>query len=175
MMQPVVLVTFHSRCGTTETLALAAAVGAVQARALIRLRRLPDTGKPDASQVSPDCADTLQRMHKEYVAPAEADVLGADAIIVAPSAGSSTSTPEWIEFLRLLARLQADGRLAGKAAAVVDGGDAATVGSFTAAIGQLGFAFSPPGGTAPADSKEAAVALGRAVADTARALKQTVG
>ena len=44
-MSPVnVLVIFYSRSGATETLALAAAVGAVQARGSIRLRRLSDPG-----------------------------------------------------------------------------------------------------------------------------------
>ena len=38
------LVIFSSLCGNTERLALAAAVGAVQARANIRMRRLPDSG-----------------------------------------------------------------------------------------------------------------------------------
>ncbi len=174
MSQPVVLVTFHSRCGTTETLALAAAVGAVQARALIRLRRLPDTEKTEAIQVPPECAESLQRMHKEYVPPAEHDILGADAIILAPSTGASTSTPEWIPFFQLLARLRGDGQLTGKTAAVVEAGDASTMGAFSAAVGQLGFTLSPPGGSAPADPKERAIALGRSVAETARALKQTV-
>ena len=38
-----IVVTFYSLHGLTEKLALAAAVGAVQGRANIRLRRLPDS------------------------------------------------------------------------------------------------------------------------------------
>jgi len=77
-MAPVnVLVIFYSRSGSTENLALAAAVGAVQARANIRLRRLPDSGEE-----SPDGSEALARMRKEYVPPTQADALWADAVII---------------------------------------------------------------------------------------------
>jgi NAD(P)H dehydrogenase (quinone) len=72
-----VLVIFSSLCGNTEKLALAAAVGAVQARANIRMRRLPDTGES-----IPDCKDELTRMRKEYVPPTAADTQWADAVII---------------------------------------------------------------------------------------------
>jgi hypothetical protein len=72
-----VLVVFYSCCGNTERLALAAAVGAVQARASIRLRRLTDSGE----NIS-ECAGTLARMRKEYVPPKQADLIWADAVIV---------------------------------------------------------------------------------------------
>jgi hypothetical protein len=71
-----ILVIFESRTGATEKLALAAAVGAVQARANIRMRRLPDSGK------SQDSNEELGRMRKEYVAPARADAVWADAVII---------------------------------------------------------------------------------------------
>src|SRR5215469_9129303 len=69
-----ILVIFYSCSGETETLALAAAVGAVQARANIRMRRLPDN--------SSESNETLARMRREYVPPAAADALWADAVIV---------------------------------------------------------------------------------------------
>jgi hypothetical protein len=73
-MSPInVLVIFYSTSGRTEKLALAAAVGAVQARANIRLRRLTDSGEGSLESV---------RMRREYVPPREADVLWADAVIV---------------------------------------------------------------------------------------------
>lgn len=72
-----VLVIFSSLCGNTEKLALAAAVGAVQARANIRMRRLTDSGES-----VPDCKDDLARMRKEYVPPTAADTQWADAVIV---------------------------------------------------------------------------------------------
>jgi hypothetical protein len=69
-----VLVIFHSCSGATEKIALAAAVGAVQARANIRMRRLPDN--------STESNETLSRMRREYVAPTAADTLWADAVII---------------------------------------------------------------------------------------------
>src|SRR6516225_10910269 len=69
-----VLVIFESCSGATEKLALAAAVGAVQARANIRMRRLPDN--------STESNETLSRMRREYVAPTSADTLWADAVII---------------------------------------------------------------------------------------------
>jgi NAD(P)H dehydrogenase (quinone) len=74
-MPPVnVLIIFSSRTGVTEKLALAAAVGAVQARANIRLRRLPEGVEGSG--------EDLARMTREYVPPTQADALWADAIIV---------------------------------------------------------------------------------------------
>src|SRR5262249_34967182 len=72
-----VLVIFYSCCGQTEKLALAAAVGAVQARANIRLRRLPDP----CGQI-PECCETLARMRREYVPTTHTDVVWADAVII---------------------------------------------------------------------------------------------
>jgi NAD(P)H dehydrogenase (quinone) len=70
-----VLVIFSSCDGTTERLALAAAVGAVQARANIRLRRLPDQSSGNG--------EDLIRMRREYLPPTAPDAVWADAIIIA--------------------------------------------------------------------------------------------
>ena len=93
-----VLVVFYSRCGKTEKLALAAAVGAVQARANIRLRRLPDVTE------IPECAEETRRMKREYVNPAEPDVLWARAIIFLLPPELDTSSPECAAYLDLLKR-----------------------------------------------------------------------
>jgi len=69
-----VLVIFDSCTGRTERLALAAGVGAVQARASIRLRRLPDNAT--------ESNETLVRMRREYVPPTAADTKWADAVII---------------------------------------------------------------------------------------------
>ena len=98
-----VLVVFYSRCGTTEKLALAAAVGAVQARANIRLRRLPDV-----TEVA-QCGDEIARMRKEYVAPAEGDVLWADAIIFVLPPELDASSAECVVYVDLLRRLNKAG------------------------------------------------------------------
>jgi hypothetical protein len=70
-----VLVIFSSCEGVTEKLALAAAVGAVQSRANIRLRRLPDQSSGDGEE--------LIRMRREYVPPTALDTKWADAVIIA--------------------------------------------------------------------------------------------
>jgi NAD(P)H dehydrogenase (quinone) len=101
-----VLVVFYSRCGSTEKLALAAAVRAVQARANIRLRRLPDVTE------SPDCKADTARMKKEYVAPAEADIEWAEAISFHLPAKMDRSAPECTSFLDLVKRLKAEEKFA---------------------------------------------------------------
>ena len=121
MSQPIVLVIFYSRSGSTEKLALAAAVGAVQGRALIRLRRLPDLNPEKTIEQFPHAREPLTRMHKEYVAPAEADILAADAIIFATPADLKTSD-DWKEYLDLLARLRSEGKLEGKIVAALNAG-----------------------------------------------------
>jgi NAD(P)H dehydrogenase (quinone) len=93
-----VLVIFSSLCGNTERLALAAAVGAVQARANIRMRRLPDSGEN-----VPACKDDLARMRKEYVPPTAADTQWADAVIIGINgsvAGVATDPEEATAFGR---------------------------------------------------------------------------
>ena len=162
MPQPIVLVTFYSRGGRTEKLALAAAVGAVQARALIRLRRLPDV---NLSETNP----TIQRMQKEYVAPAEADVLGAHALILAAPAGFTTSAAEWSPYLELLARLGAAGKLQGKLGAVVDTGNETTLSSFIEALDRMGLRAIPRIAAAT-DEIEGATALGRSLGSHAKSM-----
>jgi len=112
MSQPIVLVTFACQTGDTEKLALSAAVGAVQARALIRLRRIPDLdGDGQNAEVV--------RMRKEYVAPAEADVVGADALILAASNDTNVLSASWQDFLNLLLRLGSEGKLIRKVGASI--------------------------------------------------------
>jgi hypothetical protein len=166
--QTAVVVTFYSRCGATETLALAAAVGAVQGRTLIRLRRLPDhdAAAPDG----PDCADTLARMRKEYVAPTEKDILGNAALILVPQAGATPDSSEWTEFSAMLARLGSEGRLTGKVGAVVDTGNEVTVRSFGALLERAGLRRANQGATpASSDLAREATMMGRRVATEAQA------
>jgi len=148
MSQPIVLVIFYSRSGATEKLALAAAVGAVQKRALIRLRRLPDTNPAGVIEQFPESRETLVRMHREYIAPAEADLLAADAIVFAMPADLKTSA-DWKEYLDLLARLRSEGKLEGKIVA----------------------ALTPGKTSVGPEAVEQATAQGRKVAEMARELK----
>jgi hypothetical protein len=82
-MPPNVLVVFYSRRGETEKRALAAGVGAIQARANIRLRRLPDLAPPETIQADTEWRQNLERMNKDYIAPREVDAQWADLFILA--------------------------------------------------------------------------------------------
>ena len=165
-----IVVTFYSRGGATETLAHAAAVGAVQARALIRLRRVEDADAGSILDRLPESRESLRRMHKEYVSPREADVLAADGLILASPGDVSASSPEWSPYLDLLARLQSEGKLADKVVAVVRNGTASE--SFAAFIRRLGVATPEPDSAAVGDDVSRAVALGRHVVSMAQAMKK---
>ncbi|HET9217127.1 MAG TPA: hypothetical protein VFR18_09130 [Terriglobia bacterium] len=148
MSQPVVLVTFSCHTGETEKLALSAAVGAVQARALIRLRRIADADGTDSNE------DAI-RMRKEYVGPTEADVLGADALILATSADTNVQSVPWQDFLNLLLRLRSEDRLSRKIVA--------SIGKLAPTLADLGFDAVIP--------VSDPLLLGRSVAEAARSLK----
>ena len=149
MPQPVVLIIFSCQTGETEKLALSAAVGAIQGRALIRLRRLPDA---DPSQTD----ETLKRMRKEYVPPSENDLIGADAIILTSNSRSDDSAEPWNSFLPLLRNLQTHGKLQNKLRSVIGG--------IAPSVTDLGFvAFE--------DAMMDCAALGRSLAEEARATK----
>jgi hypothetical protein len=169
----VVVVTFHSRSGATETLASSCAVGAVQGRALIRLRRVADPDPELTIAGHPDHRATLQRMQREYVAPTEPDLLGADAIVLVPPPGADPSAAEWSPLIAMLTRLGGDGRLAGKVGAVVNTGDQPSLAAFAQALAATGLPIVPAGplsmdGATP----QSATDHGRRVAGVARAVKQ---
>lgn len=166
-----VVVTFYSRGGATEALAHAAAVGAVQARAGIRLRRVADADLRALLERSPQSADSVRRMHKEYVEPREADILAADGLIVGTPADIDASSPEWSSYVALLERVHASGTLTGKVAAAVPTGAAAD--SFTALFRRLSLTTPPGTSTAAAADTAEAVALGRQVVALAQALAST--
>ena len=171
MPQTIVLVTFYSRGGFTERLATAAAVGAVQARAAIRLRRVPDVDPAGVFERFPEQVDTLRRMQKEYATPREADVIAADVLIFASTPDVSASAPVWSSFFDLLAQLQSRGKLVGKVGATIDNG--APFASFSSQIERLSLVAVPPitAGTGSVDEIRRSVALGRQAATVADALK----
>jgi len=94
-----VVVVFYSRYGETEQLALAAGVGAVQAHANIRLRRLKDLADPETIARDPRWAENLERMNRDYIAPREIDVDWADVILVASCSDSLRETEKYVEAL----------------------------------------------------------------------------
>ena len=148
-----VLVVFQSRFGSTEQLALAAAVGAVQGRANIRLRRLPE-GVDEAT-------DT------EYIAPRESDALWADAILVGMPAGPCSLSTGFERYCDSLKALRDRGKLQAKIGASFTHGFAAD--ALIAAMHRAGLTTVPE--TIDPDALKAARLQGRQVAEAARALK----
>jgi hypothetical protein len=120
-----------------------------------RLRRLVDDGP-----VSTECADTLRRLKKEYVPPTEADIAGASALMIVPTAGMTPASDVWQSFIALLDRLAATGKLTGKVGAVIDAGDRQTVVSFSTALTKRGFALIA---TSSGDARAHGRAVGAAI------------
>ena len=86
---PHVLILFQANTEPVEQLALAVAVGAVEAEALIRLRRLATSDAPEVA-------------HKSYGKLQEADILWADVIVI----GLESATPNPAELSPLFDLLQ---------------------------------------------------------------------
>ena len=158
-----VVIAFYSHHGLTEKLALAEAVGAVQGRANIRLRRLPD--REAEATIEGD------RMEKDYVAPREIDAVWADAIIV--GIPSRISSLEWQGYIDSLEALRSQGRLNGRIGGVFTSGSDSALPLLCGAMSRLGLMILPPGFAATAaDAVESARLHGRRVAEVTRALKQ---
>jgi NAD(P)H dehydrogenase (quinone) len=162
-----VVVIFYSRTGSTERLALAAAVGAVQGRALIRLRRLPDSADEADIGSDPEWTRNRARMNREFVAPRETDAIWADAIIMGTPAGGNTLSTEFKRYFDSLDDLRAQGRLEGKIGATFTQGSSA--GALHEAISGLGL-ITVPAITNP-NTQDAARLQGRAVAEAARSFR----
>jgi NAD(P)H dehydrogenase (quinone) len=146
-----VMVVFYSRRGQTEKLALAAGVGAIQARANIRLRRLADLASPEAIAGDPEWRENLERMKKDYIAPREIDAQWANVVILAAPKDCSAEMERYLE--------SAGSILQGKRAAVLGGfADAAARAGLTVVAGEHG---SEDGDRALAYGRRAAEEVGR--------------
>ena len=93
------VVVFYSRYGETEQFALAAGVGAVQAHANIRLRRLKDLADAETIARDPRWAENLERMNRDYIPPREIDADWAEVMLVASCPDSLRETEQYIEAL----------------------------------------------------------------------------
>src|SRR5438270_8831379 len=98
-----VLVTFYSRAGATERLAVWIAEGAIQAGAKIRLRRARDLMSPEVISRFPEWAENGGRMDKEYAAPRLTDAQWADAIIIGTPDRDVVISTELKAYLDMLA------------------------------------------------------------------------
>ena len=148
-----VLVIFYSRYGDTEKRALAAGVGAIQARANIRLRRLADLANPETIQSDAAWSENLERMKREYIAPREVDAQWADLLILAAPRDCTAEMEHYLD--------SACESLKGKIAAVL--------GPFADAAASAGLAVVPPG--SDLSDTGSACAYGRQSAERARSAK----
>ena len=149
-------IVFYSRTGTTEKLALAAAVGAVQGKANIRLRRIPETAGEEEIARLPGWKESHDRMSWEYIAPREADAAWAEGLVVA--------IPEWMDLASPEVKNCLDALPGGKVAAAL--GRAGLDQALTAAGMTL---VQPETGE---DALDSARLAGVRVAETARAARQ---
>ena len=120
-----ILVTFWSRTGKTEKLALGAALGAVQARAKIRLRWLRERVEDAELDSIPEWRVNRERMGKEYIEPREDDFAWPDGIVIAIPASLSAVPTELKRFLHALATARSNGKLRSQAAAMIISGGTA--------------------------------------------------
>ena len=168
-----VMIAFYSTGGSTERLSTAVAVGAVQGRARIRLRRIPDGGPRANFPERPDFGEPLLRMRKEYVPPTESDVIAADALVFGVPGDFFPGSREWKTYLELLARLGSEGKLGGKVGLAV--GSEPGLSAFAPAIGGLPLAAPGLGCSMTeavrVDDVDHAVGLGFQVANAVRSLR----
>jgi NAD(P)H dehydrogenase (quinone) len=163
-----VLVVFYSRHGTTEKLALAAALGAIQARANIRLRRVADLVDRDTIEKSAEWKEHVDRMARDYVAPRPADPAWADVIVFA------TPQQPAREIEQYCTSLATDQAVAGKIAApLAPAGDRSALTPVYAAAACAGFVVAPARMGSDGDDLQAAREFGQRITQMARALKNT--
>jgi NAD(P)H dehydrogenase (quinone) len=163
------LVVFYSRYGTAEKLALAAGLGAIQADANIRLRRLADHAEMATIAADREWKTNLDRMNRDYVVPRPADPVWADVIILATPAGSSKELEAYV------ASLSSVGSMAGKIAAPLAAGkDDSALKPVYSASACCGLIVAPCG-EASDDPSTTARTFGQRVVEMARALKRGSG
>jgi len=161
-----VLVVFYSRYGNAERLALAAGVGAIQARANIRLRRVADQADAKTIDATPAWRENLDRMNRDYVVPRPADPQWADVIVLATPSDSCAEIESYCASLRSVAPM------AGKIAApLAPGEDESTLRPVYAAAACAGMLVVPANADT-ADPIAAAREYGQRVTQIARSLKK---
>jgi NAD(P)H dehydrogenase (quinone) len=160
-----VLIVFYSRYGTAERLALAAGVGAIQARANIRLRRVADQADAKTIDATPAWRENLDRMNRDYVVPRPADPQWADVIVLATPSDSCAEIESYCASLRSIAPM------AGKIAApLAPGDDESMLRPVYGAAACAGLVVIPAR-TGSADPITAAREYGQHVTRIARSLK----
>ena len=163
------LVVFYSRYGTAEKLALAAGLGAIQADANIRLRRVADGADMATIAADANWKKNLDRMNRDYVVPRPGDPVWADVIILATPADSSSELEAYVASLSSLGSM--NGKLA---APLASGSDQSALKPLYSAAACCGLIVAPCGESSD-DPIASATAFGQRVTEMARALKRGSG
>ena len=161
-----VLIVFYSRYGNAERIALAAGVGAIEARANIRLRRVTDHADPKTIDAVPAWRENLDRMNRDYVAPRPTDPPWADVIVLA------TPSESCVEIESFCASLPAMAAMSGKIAAPLAQGDEQSVLRPIYAAAACAGMVVVPAKISSSDPITAAREHGQRVTQMARSLKQ---
>jgi hypothetical protein len=187
MIEVNALIVFYSRYGATERLGLVCGVGAIQARANVRIRRLPDHADQAEIDRDPSWKENLTRMTPDYIAPRDIDAQWADLLLlaapldevslrddvrsghIASGVASAAHIPEAValaEMCRYLRSLKVLGGMSGKLAAVITG-----AGPIYADAAQAGFMVIPPPAEPGFSDPKKVIAHARRVAELTRTLK----
>lgn len=148
---PKVLITFYSRTGVTEALAVAIAAGAREAGADVRLRRVREFVSAEVINLSPGWREAADAMNRRYEAPTEADAEWADALVFGSPSRFGTPAAELKAFIDSLGGLWFQGKLNGKAASAfassstAHGGNETTILSLYPSFAHLGMIVVPTG------------------------------
>lgn len=172
-----VLVTFYSRGGLTERLAVLLAEGAIQGGAMIRLRRARDTEPEDVIAGVPRWRENRDRMHAEYAEPQLADADWADAIAFGTPATVYGVSRELDAYLQ---QIESAGHSVKRAATIAStftstyvpgrAREAAEEGLQSLLL-KMGYVVAPAVRTGPDEDHESARAHGRRLARMARAMR----
>ena len=166
------LVTFSSRTGSTETLALAGALGAVQARSYIRLRWLREDVDDQTIDGVPEWRANRTRMAREYIAPREIDFLWADVLMIGMPARDGVASSEWRTYLDGLEVVHRAGKLHGKVASAFTAGKDASLVSLCSALDGRDLILVPPDPADVGNAVDRARLHGRRVTEFARELRR---
>jgi hypothetical protein len=161
-----VLVVFYSRYGNAERVALAVGVGAIQARANIRLRRVADLTDEKTIDATPAWRENLDRMNRDYVVPRPADPQWADVIVLATPDDSCAEIESYCASLRSMAPMT--GKIA---APLTPGEDESALKPLYSAAACAGMVVVP-GRTDSGDPIGAARQYGQRITEMARSLKK---
>jgi NAD(P)H dehydrogenase (quinone) len=161
-----VLIVFYSRYGNAERIALAAGVGAIQARANIRLRRVADRADAKTIDATPAWRENLDRMNRDYVVPRPTDPPWADVIVLATPSDSCAEIESFCTWLPSVAPMT------GKIAAPLAPADEESALRPIYAAAACAGLFVIPGKIHTSDPISAAREYGQRVTEMARSLKQ---